>query len=61
MNDDPEYVRLEQRIEAGKASINGISIVPAEKTIEHGRRLIEFRTDVTVKAILDAMAAGTSN
>jgi len=55
MNDDPQHVRLEQRIAAGKASINGISIVPAEKTIEHGRRLIEFRTDVTVRAIEEAM------
>ncbi len=55
MNDDPQHVRLEQRIKAGKASINGISILPAEKTIEHGRRLIEFRTDVTVAAIREAM------
>ncbi len=45
MNDDPQHVRLEQRIKAGKASINGIRILPAEKTIEHGRRIIEFRTD----------------
>ncbi len=58
MNDDPQHVRLEQRIEAGKASINGISIVPIEQTIEHGRRLIEFRTDVTVGAIGQVMAAG---
>ena len=57
MNDDPRHVRLEQRIKAGKASINGISIVPAEKTIEHGRRLIEFRTHVTVRAIREAMTA----
>ena len=61
MNDDPRHVRLEQRIEAGKASINGISIVPAERTIEHGRRLIEFRTDVTVKAIRAAMGGTRGN
>ena len=35
MNDDPEFVRLEQRIAADKASINGIGILPADKTIEH--------------------------
>ena len=58
MNDNPEYVRLQQRIDAGKASINGISILPAAQAIEHGRRLIEFRTDVTVEAIERAMAAG---
>jgi len=51
MNDDPQHVRLQQRIAADKASINGISILPAERTIEHGRRLIEFRTDATVEAI----------
>ncbi len=61
MNDDPQHVRLEQRIDAGKASINGISILPAEKTIEHGRRLVEFRTDVTVSAIREAMEATGGN
>ena len=61
MNDDPQHVRLEQRIKAGKATINDISIVPAEKTIEHGRKLIEFRTDVTVEAIHAAMARRSTN
>jgi hypothetical protein len=61
MNDNPQHVRLEQRIRAGKASINGISIVPIEKTLEHGRRIIEFRTDVTVEAIREAMAAARGN
>ena len=55
MNDDPEYVRLQQRIDAGKASINGISILPAEEAIEHGKKLIEFRTGVTVEAIRERM------
>ena len=57
MNDDPQHVRLEQRIAAGKASINDISLLPVDKTLEHGRRLIEFRTDVTVAAILAAITA----
>jgi len=46
-----QHTRLQQRIAADKASINGISILPAERTIEHGKRLIEFRTDATVEAI----------
>ena len=58
MNDNPRHVRLKERIDAGKASINGISIVPAEQTIEHGRRLIEFRTEVTVEAIRGRMGGG---
>ena len=56
MNDDPRHVRLEQRIRADKATINGISIVPAEKTIEHGKKLIEFRTEATVAAIEKVVA-----
>jgi len=57
MNDDPEYVRLEQRIAADKASINGISIVPAEQTIAHGKKIIEFRTQATIEGIERARAA----
>ncbi len=57
MNDDPQHVRLEQRIAADKASINNIDLLPVDKTLEHGRKLIEFRTDVTVAAILAAIAA----
>jgi creatinine amidohydrolase/Fe(II)-dependent formamide hydrolase-like protein len=57
MNDDPVYVRLEQRIKANKASINGISLLPVEKTLAHGRRIIEFRTAATVEAFRKAQAA----
>ena len=56
MNDDPEYVRLAQRIDAGKASINDISILPIDEALEHGRRLIEFRTDATIEAMRAAIA-----
>ena len=57
MNDNPQHVRLEQRIAANKASINNINLLPIDKTLEHGRRLIEFRTNVTVQAIMAARAA----
>ena len=56
MNDDPEYVRLAQRIDAGKASINGISILPIDEALEHGRRLIAFRTEATIAAMRAAIA-----
>lgn len=56
MNDDPEYVRYQERVDAGKASINGIPITPLEKALEHGRRLIEFRTQATVEAMRAAIA-----
>lgn len=61
MNDDPEFVRFQQRVDADKASINGISILPLEKALEHGRRLIEFRTDATVAAMEAAIAEQRGN
>jgi creatinine amidohydrolase/Fe(II)-dependent formamide hydrolase-like protein len=48
---DPKYVRLEQRVAAGKATINGVDILPKEKTIEMGRKIVEFRADNAVAAI----------
>ena len=56
MNDYPEHVRLGQRIDAGKASINGISILPIDTALEHGRRLIQFRTDATIEAMRAAIS-----
>jgi creatinine amidohydrolase/Fe(II)-dependent formamide hydrolase-like protein len=54
---DPSVVRYDERVKAGKASINGVSIAPKEKTIEVGEKLIEWRTTQTVKAIEKARAA----
>ncbi|MEM6704067.1 MAG: creatininase family protein [Acidobacteriota bacterium] len=51
---DPEAVRFDQRVAAGKASINGVSLEPLEKTREMGRRLIERRVEETVTAIRKA-------
>lgn len=52
MTVDPEAVRYEQRVAADLASINGISIVPKEQAIAHGRELVEIRVNETVEAIL---------
>ena len=52
---DPTSVRYHQRVEAGLATINGLSIAPINQALEVGRRLLEFRVDATVKAIKAAM------
>jgi creatinine amidohydrolase/Fe(II)-dependent formamide hydrolase-like protein len=57
---DPASVRYDQRVAAGKATINGSSIVPKEKTIELGQKLLEYRVEQTVKAIQAARAANGS-
>ena len=59
MTEDPESVRHAQRVAAGKASINGVSIEDREATIEIGRKLLQFRVDRTVEAIQAAIGGGS--
>jgi len=54
---DPEKIRFKQRQEAGKASINGQTLVPIEKTIENGKKVVEIRATIAVEAIKKALAA----
>jgi creatinine amidohydrolase len=51
MTVDPNMVRMKERGAAGKFSINGVDLAPAPKTIEWGKKIIEFRANATVKAI----------
>ncbi len=51
MATDPESVRYRQRMDAGVASINGLSIEDLEYSIEIGKKLLQFRVDTTVEAI----------
>jgi hypothetical protein len=37
--------------------INGIALDPIAKTVENGRKMVEFRTAATVAAIKKSMAA----
>ncbi len=54
---DPDMVRYEQRVKAGLASINGVSIAPKDETIATGRKLLGFRIDQTVTAIKASIGA----
>jgi len=53
---DPSTVRYEQRVAAGLASINGVSIVPKQKAIDMGRKLLAFRVERTADAIRAAVS-----
>ncbi|MDH3270654.1 MAG: creatininase family protein [Gemmatimonadota bacterium] len=57
---DPTSIRFDQRVRAGRASINGISLEPLAETQELGRKVIEFRTKLTVDAI-HALRAGSND
>ena len=50
-------IRMPERKKAGKFVINGVPLDPIEKTIENGKKIVQFRTDATVAAIKKSMAA----
>lgn len=54
MTVDPNLVRMKERGAAGRFSINGIELAPAPKTIEWGKKIIDFRANATVRAIEQA-------
>ncbi len=56
MSVDPASVRTKQRIAAGKFHINGVELAPQEKTVEWGKKIVNFRADQTVKAIRTAIS-----
>ena len=56
MTVDPSTVRYDERVAAGKATINGVSVAPKEETIALGRQLMEWRNNQTVELIRAAIA-----
>jgi creatinine amidohydrolase/Fe(II)-dependent formamide hydrolase-like protein len=60
---DLNDARIPERIKARKSTINTVELAPGgktDKTLEIARKLVEHRTDVTVKALQKAMAANNS-
>lgn len=53
---DPASARYDERVRAGRATINGVSIAPMERTVALGLQLVDFRTEHTVRAIEKARA-----
>ena len=50
-----DAIRMPERRKAGKFVINGVPLDPIAKTIENGRKMVAFRTEVTVAAIKKSM------
>jgi creatinine amidohydrolase len=53
---DPKSVRYDERVKAGKASINGFDISNRAKATELARKIVEFRAQYTVDAIKKTIA-----
>ena len=55
--DDPNSVRYNERVKAGKASINGVSVADKAKNAALAKQIVEFRATKTVDAINRLVAA----
>jgi creatinine amidohydrolase/Fe(II)-dependent formamide hydrolase-like protein len=53
---DPSSVRYEQRVKAGKATINGVSIVDRDRALALAKQIVDYRVRTTVEAIDKAIA-----
>ncbi|MGE3275411.1 MAG: creatininase family protein [Vicinamibacterales bacterium] len=53
---DPESVRFDERVKAGKATINGVSIADKAKNETMAKKIVEFRAEHTAEAIKKAIA-----
>jgi creatinine amidohydrolase len=53
---DPNSIRYDQRVKAGKATINGVSLADKAKATETAKAIVEFRATTTVAAIQKAIA-----
>jgi creatinine amidohydrolase/Fe(II)-dependent formamide hydrolase-like protein len=53
---DVNSVRWAERVKAGKATINGVSIADRNKALEIGRKIVEMRATNTAAAIQKAIA-----
>jgi hypothetical protein len=58
---DPKSVRWEERVKAGKATINGVSIADKNKALEWARAIVEARANRTVELIKQAIATKKSS
>jgi creatinine amidohydrolase/Fe(II)-dependent formamide hydrolase-like protein len=59
MTVDPNTVRIKQRMAKNKASINSIPLAPVDKAVAAGKKLVDYRAQVTVDAIKKALANPT--
>jgi hypothetical protein len=53
----PEHIRMPQRQAVNLFSINGYELQSMENVLQIGRRLIDYRADITVRAMKAAVAA----
>jgi creatinine amidohydrolase/Fe(II)-dependent formamide hydrolase-like protein len=59
MIDNPDSVRIKQRMAKGKASVNGIALTPVDKVVAAARQIVNYRVEKTSAAIRKAISGST--
>lgn len=54
--DDPNSIRYDARVKAGKATINGVSLADRAKAMAWAKEIVAFRAQITADAINKAIA-----
>jgi creatinine amidohydrolase len=60
MIDDPDSVRIKQRMAKGRATINGIPLTPIDKVVAAARQIVNYRVEKTAAAIRKAVSAAAA-
>src|SRR5262245_7706955 len=47
---DPKFIRADERKKADLLELHGVSLAPVSRTIEIGKKLAEYRAEITAKA-----------
>ena len=55
---DPRSIRFDERVAAGFASINGVSLADRVKSLEYARQIVGFRAESTAGLIRETIANG---
>jgi len=58
---DPRSIRYDERVKAGKATINGVSLADRAKSLEWAKAIVEARANRTVELIKNAIATKKSS
>ena len=53
---DPKLIRMDQRLKAGLFTLHGVDEAPIARTIDIGRKLAEYRAEITAKAFTASLA-----
>ena len=47
---DPQLIRAAERMQAGLFTLHGVELAPLEKLVDLGRKLAEYRAQITARA-----------